>query len=106
MHRPALVATLLIAGVTSLVVAQECPVVGGTATIAQNSEILNLDEAAAHPAFAYRPETGEERFHSFAGVPVIRRERAVGREYRKLIAEWSSVLPMQSQSMVLPVRAP
>jgi beta-glucosidase/6-phospho-beta-glucosidase/beta-galactosidase len=35
-----------------------------------------------------------------------RRERAVGREYRKLIAEWSSVLPMQSQSMVLPVRAP
>ena len=35
-----------------------------------------------------------------------RQERAVGREYRKLIAEWSSVLPMQSQSMVLPVRAP
>ena len=25
-----------------------------------------------------RPETGEERFHSFAGVPIIRRERAVG----------------------------
>ena len=43
MHRPALVATLLIAGVTSVVVAQECPVVGGTATIAQNSEPGNLN---------------------------------------------------------------
>ncbi len=51
---------------------------GLVGTIAQNTEILNLDEAASHPAFAYRPETGEERFHSFAGVPIIRRERAVG----------------------------
>jgi phosphotransferase system enzyme I (PtsP) len=36
------------------------------------------DEAAAHPDFSYRPETGEELFHSFAGVPIVRRERAVG----------------------------
>jgi phosphotransferase system enzyme I (PtsP) len=40
--------------------------------------ILNLAEAASHPEFAYRPETGEETFHSFAGVPIIRKERAVG----------------------------
>ncbi|WP_174280651.1 phosphoenolpyruvate-utilizing N-terminal domain-containing protein, partial [Sphingomonas bacterium] len=46
--------------------------------IAAQMEVLNLDEAASHPDFAYRPETGEERFHSFAGVPIIRRERAVG----------------------------
>ncbi|RIA44184.1 PTSINtr with GAF domain PtsP [Hephaestia caeni] len=46
--------------------------------IAANVETLNLDEAAAHPDFAYRPETGEDRFHSFAGVPIIRREQAVG----------------------------
>jgi phosphotransferase system enzyme I (PtsP) len=46
--------------------------------IAEDVETLNLDEAAAHPAFAYRPETGEDRFHSFAGVPIIRREQAVG----------------------------
>ncbi|QHL91684.1 phosphoenolpyruvate--protein phosphotransferase [Sphingomonas changnyeongensis] len=51
---------------------------GLVGTIAQNVEVLNLDEAAAHPDFAYKPETGEERFHSFAGVPIIRRERAVG----------------------------
>jgi len=51
---------------------------GLVGTIAQNTEVLNLDEAASHPDFAYKPETGEERFHSFAGVPIIRRERAVG----------------------------
>jgi len=46
--------------------------------IAEQIETLNLDEAAAHPDFSYRPETGEELFHSFAGVPIIRREQAVG----------------------------
>jgi len=51
---------------------------GLTGTIAQNIETLNLDEAATHPEFQYRPETGEEKFHSFAGVPIVRRERAVG----------------------------
>jgi phosphotransferase system enzyme I (PtsP) len=51
---------------------------GLVGSIAERIEILNLDEAAAHPDFAYKPETGEERFHSFAGVPIIRRERAVG----------------------------
>ncbi|MDN4631574.1 phosphoenolpyruvate--protein phosphotransferase [Sphingomonas sp. PsM26] len=51
---------------------------GLVGTIAEQVETLNLDEAASHPDFAYRPETGEDRFHSFAGVPIIRRERAVG----------------------------
>jgi phosphotransferase system enzyme I (PtsP) len=51
---------------------------GLTGTIADNVETLNLAEAKAHPDFAYRPETGEEKFHSFAGVPIVYRERAVG----------------------------
>ena len=51
---------------------------GLVGTIAANVETLNLAEAAAHPDFAYRPETGEELFHSFAGVPIVRREMAVG----------------------------
>ncbi len=51
---------------------------GLVGTIAQRVEVLNLDEAASHPDFAYKPETGEDRFHSFAGVPIIRSERAVG----------------------------
>jgi phosphotransferase system, enzyme I, PtsP len=51
---------------------------GLTGTIAQNIETLNLAEAATHPEFQYRPETGEEKFHSFAGVPIVRREQAIG----------------------------
>jgi phosphotransferase system enzyme I (PtsP) len=51
---------------------------GLTGTIAQNIETLNLAEAASHPEFQYRPETGEEKFHSFAGVPIVRRERSIG----------------------------
>ncbi|MDP3907876.1 phosphoenolpyruvate--protein phosphotransferase [Novosphingobium sp.] len=51
---------------------------GLVGTIAQDSEMLNLAEATAHPDFSYRPETGEDKFHSFAGVPIVRRERAVG----------------------------
>jgi phosphotransferase system enzyme I (PtsP) len=46
--------------------------------IAERSETLNLAEAAAHPDFSFRPETGEDRFHSFAGVPIVHRERVVG----------------------------
>ncbi len=51
---------------------------GLTGTIADKVETLNLAEAKAHPDFLYRPETGEEKFHSFAGVPIVYRERAVG----------------------------
>ena len=51
---------------------------GLVGAIAHDMEVLNLDQAASHPDFAYKPETGEDRFHSFAGVPIIRRERSVG----------------------------
>src|SRR5215210_3284373 len=51
---------------------------GLVGTIASEGRILNLAEAAEHPAFAYRAETGEERFHSFAGVPIVRLESPVG----------------------------
>jgi phosphotransferase system, enzyme I, PtsP len=51
---------------------------GLVGTIAAEGRVLNLAEAAEHPAFAYRPETGEERFHSFAGVPIVRLETPIG----------------------------
>ena len=51
---------------------------GLVGSIAERIETLNLAEAKAHPDFQYRPETGEEKYHSFAGVPIIYRERAVG----------------------------
>ncbi len=39
---------------------------------------LNLSEAPLHPAFSYRPETGEDPFHAFMGVPLLRGGRTVG----------------------------
>ena len=51
---------------------------GLVGTIAAEGRILNLAEASSHPSFAFRPETGEEKFHSFAGVPIVRRESAIG----------------------------
>src|ERR671912_1422875 len=50
---------------------------GLVGTIAEEGRILNLDEAANHPEFVYRPETGEESFHSFAGVPIVRLESPI-----------------------------
>lgn len=39
---------------------------------------LNLAEAASHPKFVYKPETGEEIYHSFVGVPIIHSGRVMG----------------------------
>ena len=51
---------------------------GLVGTIAGEGRVLNLAEAASHPEFVYRRETGEERYHSFAGVPIVYRESPVG----------------------------
>src|SRR5881628_1635494 len=51
---------------------------GLVGTIAAEGRVLNLAEAAEHPAFLYKPETGEERYHSFAGVPIVRLESPIG----------------------------
>jgi len=39
---------------------------------------LNLAEPAKHPKFAYRPETGEEIYNSFIGVPLLHSHRTIG----------------------------
>ncbi len=40
--------------------------------VAESAEPINLSEAPSHPRFSYRPETGEDPFRSFLGVPIIR----------------------------------
>ena len=40
--------------------------------IAHQAEPLSLSDAQAHPAFKYLPETGEEIYSSFLGVPIMR----------------------------------
>ena len=51
---------------------------GLVGTIAASARPLNLSDAQRHPAFAYLPETGEEIYHSFLGVPVLRAGRTLG----------------------------
>ncbi len=46
--------------------------------IATEAEALALDDAPSHPAFAYRAETGEDPYHSFLGVPVLRGGQTMG----------------------------
>lgn len=46
--------------------------------IAAEAEPLNLSDAQNHPAFSYKPETGEEIYQSFLGVPVLRAGNLLG----------------------------
>jgi phosphotransferase system, enzyme I, PtsP len=73
--------------------------------IAAEARPLNLPDAQSHPAFAYLPETGEEIYHSFLGVPVLRAGRTLGvlvvqnRSYRNYVEE--EIEALQTTAMVL-----
>ena len=45
---------------------------------AATAAVMNLPDAQNHPAFAYRPETGEDPFASLIAVPVRRSGRTLG----------------------------
>jgi phosphotransferase system enzyme I (PtsP) len=46
--------------------------------IAEQAEPMQFPDAQLHPAFSYRPETGEEIYHAFVGVPILRGGHTVG----------------------------
>ncbi len=46
--------------------------------VASQATAINLSNAQAHPAYSYRPETGEEIYHSFLGVPILRAGNTLG----------------------------
>jgi phosphotransferase system, enzyme I, PtsP len=46
--------------------------------IAEEAQPLALVDAASHPAFSYKPETGEEIYDSFLGVPILRAGNTLG----------------------------
>ncbi|MCP5162614.1 MAG: phosphoenolpyruvate--protein phosphotransferase [Hahellaceae bacterium] len=41
-------------------------------------EPINLEDAPSHPRYRYFPETGEEQFRSFLGVPIIHHRKVLG----------------------------
>jgi phosphotransferase system enzyme I (PtsP) len=79
---------------------------GLVGTIAASNRGLNLSDAQNHPAFAYLPETGEEIYNSFLGVPLLRAGRTLGvvviqnRSKTSLYAE-DEVEALETVAMVL-----
>lgn len=46
--------------------------------IAQTAQPLSIQDAPRHPNFSYRPETGEDPYHAFLGVPILKGGRVIG----------------------------
>jgi phosphotransferase system, enzyme I, PtsP len=46
--------------------------------VAETAQPLNIADAPHHERFSYRPETGEDPYNSFLGVPIVRSERTFG----------------------------
>src|SRR5918997_4998929 len=73
--------------------------------IAATAEPLALSDAQSHPAFSYKPETGEEIYHGFLGVPLLRAGNTLGvlvvqnRTYRTYTEE--EVEALQTTAMVV-----
>jgi phosphotransferase system enzyme I (PtsP) len=73
--------------------------------VATEANPINLSDAQTHPAFSYRPETGEEVYHSFLGVPVLRAGNTLGvlvvqNRARRTYSE-EEVEALQTTAMVL-----
>ncbi|MFN8627769.1 MAG: phosphoenolpyruvate--protein phosphotransferase [Candidatus Binatia bacterium] len=51
---------------------------GLTGIVIQKLEPVMAIDAMAHPRYKYFPETGEERYHSFLGVPVVDQRQPLG----------------------------
>jgi phosphotransferase system enzyme I (PtsP) len=73
--------------------------------VAGEASAVNLSDAQAHPAFSYRPETGEEIYHSFLGVPILRAGNTLGvlvvqNRARRTYSE-EEVEALQTTAMVL-----
>lgn len=46
--------------------------------VGDREEPINLSEAMNHPSYRYYPETGEERYQAFLGVPIIHQRKVLG----------------------------
>lgn len=46
--------------------------------VALRAEPVNLDNASSHPSYVYLPETKEEQYESFLGVPIIHHQEVLG----------------------------
>ena len=73
--------------------------------IAEQAEPMQFPDAQHHPAFSYHPETGEEIYHSFVGVPILRGGHTIGvltvQNRTKRLYSDEEVEALQTTAMVL-----
>lgn len=46
--------------------------------VAQRAEPVNIQDASQHPRYKYFPQTGEERYHAFLGIPIVHKRKLLG----------------------------
>ncbi len=51
---------------------------GLTGMAAQKRHAIAIEEPQEHPSYRYFKETGEEKFHSFLGIPLFDRDKPLG----------------------------
>ena len=73
--------------------------------VSETAEAVNLSDAPADPHFSYRPETGEDPFKAFLGVPIVRGGQVFGvltvqNRAERIYAE-EEVEALQTVAMVL-----
>ncbi len=79
---------------------------GLTGIVVSEMRSLAVADASSHPGFRYFPETREEQFHSYLGVPLAMRNRPVGaivvqtREKRSYSPEETETLTTISAQLV------
>ncbi len=86
---------------------------GLTGLAAEKCQVVAIQEPETHPRYRYFKETGEERFHSFLGIPLFDRKTPIGvltlqtKESRKFSADDISALStiaFQASSIVINAR--
>jgi phosphotransferase system enzyme I (PtsP) len=73
--------------------------------VSETAEAVNLSDAPADPHFSYRPETGEDPYKAFLGVPIVRGGQVFGvltvqNKAERIYAE-EEVEALQTVAMVL-----
>ena len=73
--------------------------------VCETAEAVNLSDAPSDPHFSYRPETGEDPFKAFLGVPIVRGGQVFGvltvqNKAERIYAE-EEVEALQTVAMVL-----
>ncbi|MEH6446491.1 MAG: phosphoenolpyruvate--protein phosphotransferase [Oceanospirillaceae bacterium] len=87
---------------------------GVVGLVATRAEPVNTDLVENHPSFCFIPETGEERYHSFLGVPIIYQRDVLGvlviqqfdnRRYREVEESFLVTVSAQLAGLIIQAEA-